>query len=72
MAGDPDRGSWGDPGAPWTVLGLLLGGLLAWGGIGFLLDRLFGFDALFLPIGLLVGLAGALYLILVRYGKKTD
>ena len=73
MAGRPGgAGNWGDPGVAWSVLGLLLGGLLAWGGIGFLLDRLFGFRALFLPIGLLVGVGGAIWLILVRYGRDAD
>ena len=72
MAAKPDGGGWGDQGAPYTVLGLLVGGLVAWGGIGFLLDRLFGFRALFLPIGLLLGMAGALWLILLRYGKNRD
>jgi hypothetical protein len=72
MAGRPGGGDWGDPGAAYVVIGLLLGGLLVWGGIGFLLDRLFGFRALFLPIGLLVGAAGAIWLILLRYGRSRD
>jgi hypothetical protein len=71
-ADPPGGGGWGDPGAAYVVIGLLLGGLLAWGGIGFLLDRLFGFRALFLPIGLLVGAAGAIWLIMLRYGKSRD
>jgi len=70
MADEPGGGDrWGQPGVAWNVIGLLLGGLLAWGGIGYLLDRLFGFRGLFLPIGLIVGAAGAIYLIIVRYGK---
>ena len=70
MAGEPDRGDWGGAGIGWSALATLLGGLLAWGGIGHLLDRLFGFHALFLPIGLVVGAVGATWLVVVRYGRN--
>ena len=73
MAGKPDRGGdRGDAGVAWSVLGLLLAGLAAWGGVGYLLDRWLGFRALFLPIGLLVGAAGAIWLIILRYGRSDD
>jgi hypothetical protein len=71
MAGEPGSGGdRGDAGVAWSVLGLLLGGLAAWGGVGYLLDRWLGFRGLFLPIGLLVGVAGAIWLILIRYGRN--
>ena len=73
MAGQPDRGEGsGGAGVAWSVLGTLIAGLVAWGGIGYLLDRLLGFRALFLPIGLLVGAAGALWLIVIKYGRTRD
>jgi ATP synthase protein I len=74
MAGDPPErdGGWGGAGIAWSIIGYLLGGLLAWGGIGFLLDRLFGFRALFLPIGLVVGFVGGFYLAIVRFGRGDD
>jgi ATP synthase protein I len=73
MAGEPDRGgSGGGAGVAWSVLGTLIAGLVAWGGIGYLIDRLTGLRAVFLPIGLLVGAAGALWLILIRYGRNRD
>jgi F0F1-type ATP synthase assembly protein I len=71
MAGEPGGGGdRGDAGVAWSVLGLLLSGLAVWGGVGYLLDRWLGFHALFLPIGLLVGAGGALWLILIRYGRN--
>jgi hypothetical protein len=42
--------------------------MIAWGLIGWVIDRLAG-TSLFTPFGVLVGLAGALYLIVRRYGS---
>jgi ATP synthase protein I len=53
----------------YEVLSYLLGGMLVWGGVGFLVDRLSGFHYLFLPVGLLLGLAGGIYLALA-HGKQ--
>ena len=52
----------------WAIIGLLLSGVIAWGGIGWLLDRWLG-TSLFLPIGILVGAAGSVYLVIRRYGQ---
>jgi len=71
MAGTPEGGGdWGNPGAAWSIIGLLLGGLLAWGGIGYWLDRLFGFRALFLPIGVVLGAVGGTWLVIIRYARN--
>ncbi|ORT93535.1 F0F1-ATPase subunit family protein [Frankia sp. B2] len=40
--------------------------MLFWGLVGFGADRLLGFHVLFLPIGLTVGLAAAMYLVIYR------
>ena len=70
MAGNPEEGQGGQtPPDAWTIIGLLLGGLLVWGGIGYLLDRWLGFRALFLPIGLIVGAIGGTWLVVVRFGR---
>jgi len=42
--------------------------VIAWGGIGWLLDHWLG-TSLFLPIGILVGAAGSFYLVIRRYGQ---
>jgi F0F1-type ATP synthase assembly protein I len=57
------------PGADvvWSILGTLIAGVLAWGGIGWLLDRWLGTRFL-VAIGVLVGAAGAFYLIIRRHG----
>jgi ATP synthase protein I len=74
VAGEAGGGAGGSPnvGAGWTAITILLGGLLAWGGIGYLLDRLFGFRALFLPIGLIVGAIGGTWLVIIRYARDQN
>jgi F0F1-type ATP synthase assembly protein I len=54
------------------VIGTLLAGIVVWGGAGWLLDRWLGFDGLFVPIGMLLGVGAAIYLIYVRYGRDPD
>ena len=62
----PDRSP--GAGAGWAVLGTLVAGMVVWGGIGWLLDRWLSTRA-FLPIGVIVGVASAIYVIAVKYGK---
>ncbi|SEF91867.1 Putative F0F1-ATPase subunit Ca2+/Mg2+ transporter [Thermomonospora echinospora] len=54
--------------AAWSIPSYLLSGMAVYGGIGWLLDRWLGTSAL-LPIGILVGLGLALYLVYHRYGR---
>jgi F0F1-type ATP synthase assembly protein I len=52
----------------WSIIGTLIAGVLAWGGIGWLLDRWLGTRYL-VAVGIVVGMAGAFYLIVKRYGS---
>ena len=52
----------------WSIIGTLVAGVLAWGGIGWLLDRWLGTEYL-VAVGILLGAAGAFYLIIRRYGS---
>jgi F0F1-type ATP synthase assembly protein I len=67
-------GNRGDRGGPrgsevaWGIVSLLLSGVIAWGGIGWLVDRWLG-TKLFLPVGIVVGAAAAFYLVIRRYGQ---
>ncbi|OHV46960.1 F0F1-ATPase subunit family protein [Parafrankia soli] len=38
--------------------------------VGLGIDRLAGFDALFFPIGLIVGIIASLYLVIYRFGAR--
>ena len=53
--------------AVWSIIGTLVAGVLAWGGIGWLLDRWLGTRYL-VAVGIIVGMAGAFYLIIKRHG----
>ncbi|KGA10171.1 MAG: hypothetical protein GM44_4410 [actinobacterium acAMD-2] len=67
--GAPPRGrANADSEAAWGVVGYLVSGLLFWGGVGALSDRIFG-TALLFPVGLLIGAVLGLYLVWVRYGR---
>ncbi len=48
-------------GAAWTVVGILLSGMLTWGGIGWLVDQWLNTGFL-LPTGLILGSAAGFYL----------
>jgi ATP synthase protein I len=64
----PGRPGGGGGDVVWSILGTLIAGVLAWGGIGWLLDRWLGTSFL-VAVGILVGAAGAFYLIIKRYGS---
>lgn len=56
------------PGDPWSIVAYLLSGLLVWGGLGLLIDRLLG-TGFFVLLGLLLGISAAMYLVWLRYGR---
>jgi F0F1-type ATP synthase assembly protein I len=66
------RGSPGDQwsgfNTGWAITVTLLSGMLVWGGIGYLIDLLAGFDNVFLAVGIIVGMAAGIYLVVLRYG----
>ncbi|MCM3886372.1 hypothetical protein [Frankia sp. R82] len=58
------------PSEAWNIFGTLAAGLAFWGAVGFGVDRLLGFRALFLPIGLAVGIGAAMYLVIYRLTRR--
>lgn len=72
MARPPDRGSAASGfGTAWTVISELLAGIGVWGAVGYGVDRLARFDKVFLPIGLVLGAAGGIYLVYLRHGREN-
>ena len=51
------------------ALGLVISGVLVWGGIGYLVGERFD-NRLFVMLGLLLGMGAGLYLVWFRYGKQ--
>ena len=64
-----ERANRRDGNALWSIFGYLISGLLFWGGVGWAGDHFLGTTYLTL-VGLLVGAAGALYLIWLRFGRE--
>ncbi len=52
----------------WAVLSTLLGGLLVWGAIGWLLDH-WWHTHMATPIGVLLGMVLGIYAVVARYGR---
>jgi hypothetical protein len=59
-----------DPGEGFNIIGTLLSGIAFWGLVGFGVDRLAGTELVFLPIGVMLGLAAGLYLVIYRLLRR--
>jgi ATP synthase protein I len=53
----------------WSAFGLMVSGVVVWGGAGYLVSRWTGHQ-IFTMVGLLVGMGTALYGIWFRYGRS--
>ncbi len=70
MAG-PERGdAWAGMSTGWAITSTLVAGMVVWGGLGLLVDRLVGTSRVFLAIGVILGAAGGTYIVYLRYGKE--
>ena len=54
-----------------TVLSYLIGGVLVWGLFGWLGDHLLGTGFL-LPVGIILGAIGGIYLVIKRFGDLPE
>jgi F0F1-type ATP synthase assembly protein I len=72
MAGSDRGGAWAGMGIGWAIVGTLVSGILAIGGIGYLVDRLAGTEYVFTGIGFVIGAAGAIYIVYLRFGREQD
>lgn len=68
--GRPDSDDGGPKVDGASVVATFLGGPAVYGGLGWLIDRALGFEGLFLSIGFILGLAGGIYLIYLRYVRS--
>ncbi|GIF33016.1 AtpZ/AtpI family protein [Actinoplanes utahensis] len=66
--GDDNQNRPPDTGAGMTALSYLIAGILAWGGIGWLIDYFVGTTGIFAGLGAVLGVAGAVYIIVRRSG----
>lgn len=61
---------WGGMGTGFTIASTILGGMLVWGGAGFLIDRLLWSSRVLTGLGFVLGAAGGGYIVYLRYGKE--
>ncbi|WP_322780740.1 AtpZ/AtpI family protein [Frankia sp. Cas4] len=54
----------------WTAVGTLLAGTGFWGLVGYGIDRLTGLGTVFLPVGVIVGMAASLYLVISKATQR--
>jgi F0F1-type ATP synthase assembly protein I len=59
-------------GTGWTVFSYLIAGMVAYGGIGWLLGHFVFHIYLLFPIGMLVGLAISIGWIIYKYGRPHE
>jgi hypothetical protein len=64
-AGGSRQGSGAETG--YAVIGTLISGMAVWGGVGWLLDRWLD-TKVFVPVGILLGISVAIYLVVARFG----
>jgi F0F1-type ATP synthase assembly protein I len=70
MAADPHpNDAWAGMGIGWAITSTLLGGILVWGGAGYLLDGLWHTGRALTAIGFVVGAVGAIYVVYLRHGR---
>jgi hypothetical protein len=72
----PDRGADGERRAgrqasndAWGAFGLIVSGVVVWGGVGYLVSRWTGHQV-FTMVGILLGTGTALYGVWFRYGRS--
>ena len=72
---DKDAGGQTSPlpsrGSGWTVISYLIAGIIAYGGIGWLVSRAVHSPVIF-PVGMLFGLGVSLGLVIYRYGRSSS
>jgi hypothetical protein len=57
-------------GTGFAIASTILAGMLVWGGAGFLIDRLLWSSRVLTGLGIVLGAAGAGYIVYLRYGKE--
>ena len=68
-ASPPRQGSGAETG--YAVIGTLISGMGVWGGVGWLLDQWWD-TRVFFPVGIIFGMAVAIYLVVKRYGAADQ
>src|SRR5947209_18452822 len=55
----------------WAIVGTMLSGMAVWGGAGWLLDLWLDIKV-FAPVGIILGMAVSIYVVVVKYGGAPE
>ena len=64
--------AWSGLGTGWAIVSTLIAGMLTLGLVGWLIDTLVGTSHVFLAVGIVLGGAGGVYAVYLRYGKEDQ
>ena len=64
--------AWSGMGIGWAITSTLIAGMLLMGGLGYLVDALFGTERVFTGMGFVLGAALGVYAVYLRYGRGSD
>lgn len=59
----------GTESAGWTIFSYLLAGMIFYGGVGWVIGHWVVHSPLFFPLGMVVGLALSIVLVILRFGR---
>ena len=62
--------AWSGLGTGWAIVSTLIAGMLTLGLVWWLIDMLVGTSHVFLGMGIVLGGAGGVYAVYLRYGKE--
>ncbi|HEX5937647.1 MAG TPA: AtpZ/AtpI family protein [Actinomycetota bacterium] len=72
MNGPRRNDAWSGMGTGWSITSHLVGGIVAVGGLGYLLDRILGTGTVLTAVGIVTGAAVGIYIVYLRYGKGGE
>jgi len=63
---------WAGVGVGWAITSTLIAGIVVVGGLGYVLDRVFGTDAVLTAVGIVAGAGFGIYIVYLRYGRGGE
>jgi F0F1-type ATP synthase assembly protein I len=72
MTGPRRSDAWSGMEIGWAITGTLIAGMLVLGGLGYVLDRVFGAGAALTAVGIVVGAGLGIYIVYLRYGRGGE
>ena len=72
MRGPRRSDAWSGMGIGWAIISTLIAGMLVLGGLGYLLDRVFGTGTVLTAVGIVTGAGIGIYIVYLRFGRGGE